>query len=121
LLTGWVTLLIHVAIAMGTIHHWSLAEAMRHTAQQTQAAVGWNWDGGVWLNFAAVGIWGWTLLPRKELVTSRSNWLTRIADCYIGFMMFNATVVFGSLPARIVGALICVGLICRYFTPERPR
>lgn len=117
-LIGWITLVMHVVIAMGVVHHWNLAEAMQHTARQTQAAVGWNWGGGVWLNFATIGIWGWTLRPG---FACQPKWLTGLAQWYIAFMMFNATVVFGSRPARVAGALICLGLICRYFTPETPR
>jgi hypothetical protein len=126
-IVGWVTLIIHIAIAMGTVHHWSLAEAVRHTAQQTQAAVGWNWGGGVWLNFATVAVWGWTLWPASQLgptsqlQTTGSKWLNWSAQWYIAFMMFNATAVFGSRAAQAAGGLICVALFWRYLTPETPR
>jgi hypothetical protein len=119
-LAGWILLVSHVLIAMGLAHHWSLTDAMGHTARQTQAAVGWNWGGGVWLNFATVAVWGWTLLLTDESQAKKS-WLTGMAHCYLAFMMLNATVVFGSRAGQLAGMLICAGLLWRYLTPERPR
>jgi len=120
--TGWILLVLHVLIAMSTVHHWSVSEAYTHTARQTFAAVGWDWGGGVYLNFATVGIWGWTVLAMSANATSkRAIPVEPIAQWYLAFMMFNATVVFGSRPAQVVGVLMCIGLAWRFLTPERPR
>jgi hypothetical protein len=124
-IVGVFLLLLHVLIAMGLAHDWSLSAAYSHTARQTQAAVGWNWGGGVYLNFATLVIWGWTVLAPRD---NRSNVRWRsvkyqevLAQWYLAFMMFNATVVFGSRPAQVAGVLICLGLLCCFLTPERPR
>lgn len=93
---------------------------MHHTAMQTQAAVGWNWGGGVWLNFGTVAVWGWTLCSLKT-DSQRFAGLNAAAHFYLAFMMFNATVVFGSHAAQLAGTIICIGLIARYLTPEKPR
>ncbi|MDB5390062.1 MAG: hypothetical protein JWM11_5708 [Planctomycetaceae bacterium] len=119
-LTGWLMLVFHIFVAMGAVHHWSLAEATRHTATQTQAAVGLNWGGGVWFNFATVAVWAWTLLPSRKRTLNPSR-LNSLAQWYLAFMMFNATVVFGTRVAQTAGAVICAGLLARYLTPERPR
>lgn len=115
---GWLALVCHVAIAFSMFHGGSWAAAYEHTAQRTQAAVGWNWGGGVWFNLVTAIVWGIDVVgrwirpisappesPRPRILPR--EWAVQI---YLAFMMFNATVVFGSFPAQIAGGLICVGV-----------
>lgn len=110
---GWLALVAHVVLAMGLVHGWSWTAAYEHTAERTQAAVGWNWGGGVWFNLLTAIIWGvdvarlW-IVP-VDLLRSTS-WSSAAVQCYLAFMIFNATVVFGSQFAQFSGCAACIGL-----------
>ncbi len=110
---GWLALVVHVGLAMWLVHAGSWAAAHEHTARRTQAATGWNWGGGVWFNLATAIVWGihvvW-IWARPKSTVRRALAFDWACQIYLAFMMFNATVVFGSLPAQIAGGLICVGL-----------
>lgn len=116
---GWLALVAHVVLAFALVHGWSWSAAYEHTAQRTEALVGWNWGGGVWFNLVTVGVWGadvfriWTRPPRPERSVQSAGW-TRWSNyavqSYIAFMMINATVVFGSRFAQFTGCLMCAGL-----------
>lgn len=110
---GWLSLIAHVIIALWFAHGGSWSAAYEHTARRTQEAIGWNWGGGVWFNLATVMIWGLDVIwmwIQPDSANRLAHRLDAAAQVYIAFMMFNATVVFGSWPARIVGGLICEGL-----------
>ena len=88
--------LLHVAAAFHVVHDWSHAAAAAHTARQTAALTGWSWSGGLWINYLFT-LW-WPL----DLVWSWWQGLDRLPRWYVtglhvtvGFLMFNATVVFG--------------------------
>ncbi|MBL8848547.1 MAG: hypothetical protein JNG89_02645, partial [Planctomycetaceae bacterium] len=55
---GWLLLAAHVLCAFHFQHHWSHAEAYAHTARRTAETVGWNWGGGLYVNYAAIALWG---------------------------------------------------------------
>lgn len=112
--TGWLFLVAHVVLAIAWFHDGSWSEAYEHTAARTEEAVGWRWGGGVWLNLLTTIIWGidvvraWTI----PLDAGRKAWWWDIGcHLYMAFMIFNATVVFGSRPAQVVGGLISLGLV----------
>lgn len=129
---GWLALVVHVGLALWLVHEGSWAAAYEHTARRTQTAVGWNWGGGVWFNLVTAIVWGldvvwmWVKARRRKGVTTpdrRTNPLEWAGQFYLAFMIFNATVVFGSLPAQIVGGLGCVviGLLAlRRLTSRTP-
>lgn len=110
---GWLALVVHVLIAMAKVHGWSWTAAYEHTAQRTQLLTGWNWGGGVWFNLLTAVIWGadvCRLWSRPQ--SSRSRSATDYAiQAYLAFMMFNATVVFGSQFAQYAGCGVCVGFV----------
>jgi len=108
---GWLfgacMMLVHVLIAFHFRHDWSHAVAVRDTARQTKELMGWEWGGGVWLNYLLVVIWlGDALWLRlaKESYVNRAKWLGVIIQGYLAFMWFNATVVFGGWGAKVFGA-----------------
>jgi hypothetical protein len=116
-IAGWLALVLHVCLAMSFVHGGSWTAAYDHTARRTFEAVGWNWGGGVWFNLLTVVVWGIDVMRLWfwPNVTSRlANWFQAACQIYLAFMMFNATVVFGSRPARLAGGLVCMllSLIC---------
>jgi hypothetical protein len=103
--------LLHVACAFEYYHNWSHAEAYASTARQTAAAVGLDWGGGLYANYAFTLVWladvcwwwldGASYLARPRLVT----W---VVHGFIGFMAFNATVVFARGFSRWCGVAACL-------------
>lgn len=111
--TGWLALVLHIGLALSLFHGGSWNAAYEHTARRTQLAVGWNWGGGVWFNLLTAVVWGIDLawLWRQPVGANRKQaWLDICCQLYLAFMIFHATVVFGSPAARIGGGLICIGL-----------
>ena len=95
---GWALLVVHVACAFHFQHGWSHAAACEHTARRTAETVGWHWGGGVYFNYLTVAIWG---VDAAVFVRSyrKAGPAPRIwslfARAWIGFMVVNATLVFG--------------------------
>jgi hypothetical protein len=120
---GWLSLVLHIGIAMWLVHDGSWDAAYDHTARRTQAATGWNWGGGVWFNLLTASVWGihvfWTWI-RAKAISRRTSLVDWVCQIYLAFMMFNATVVFGTRPAQIAGGLICVGLAIIAVRTRRP-
>ncbi len=102
--------LLHVACAFEYYHHWSHAEAYAFTAEQTAAVVGLDWGGGLYVNYAFTLVWladvcwWWTDL-------SRPRWIGWAVQAFMGFIAFNATVVFATGFSRWFGIAACVLLI----------
>lgn len=110
---GWLALVVHIGLALSLFHGGSWNAAYEHTARRTLTAVGWNWGGGVWFNVLAAVVWGIDLLRLWQRPTGpdrRVSWWDWGCQSYLAFMMFNATIVFGTLSARIIGGMICLGL-----------
>lgn len=98
---GWSTLgcgwfLIHVITAFHFQHHWDHAAAFAYTARRTAELTGWNSGAGLYLNEAFLGLWlvdtglwWWNLRwPQNR----KAYW---IVQGIFGFLMIQATVVFG--------------------------
>lgn len=99
--------LAHVGCAFACVHGWSHAEAYAFTARQTAAVVGLDWGGGIYLNYLFTlawtgdAAWRWTDRPRPRAL----GWAV---DLFMGFIAFNATVVFASGFSRWLGVAACV-------------
>jgi len=103
--------LLHVAAAYRLVHGWSHAAAWEHVAERTAAVTGLRWGGGLWLNDAFTLLW---LLDTARLWGERRTgrptvprWVVNGWHACSGFMVFNATVVFGPwwwTPAALVWA-----------------
>jgi hypothetical protein len=116
---GCVCLIAHILSAYHFYHHWDQTAALRETARQTEAVVGWNWSGGLYINylFAAVWIadvmWWWRGL---DAYRDRSPFASGMVHGFLAFIVFNATVVFKTGPLRaigIAGTVLLVGLFIR--------
>ena len=101
---GWWTagllgLTAHMACAFHFLHHWSHAAALKHTAQRTAEVTGWDWPGGLYINYAFLLFWAvdavhvWREALGRTPVASQL-WRRVVHGMFL-FMMFNATVVFG--------------------------
>ncbi len=107
-IVGWWALLVHVVLAFVLFHGASWQAAYDHTARATLAATGWNSGAGLWFNIVTLLVWGADVLIRQPSATFphffRSRW-DLCCQLYLAFMLFNATVVFGSPAARVAGCL----------------
>lgn len=90
--SAWILVVIHVLFAYHFQHHWSQEAALRHTAEMTERVVGWNWSGGLYINYLFLTVWGVDVV---RLVQSPTRHSSTMMHLIAAFMMFNATVVFG--------------------------
>ena len=107
------SLLVHVGLAYHFFHHWSQDSAYRETARQTAEVTGLNWGGGLYFNYALMAFWiadvaWWWRDPESRRRRPRA--LNIIWHGFLVFMIFNATVVFGTGALRAVGLILCLGL-----------
>lgn len=111
---GCVLYLFHVACAFEYYHHWSHAEAYVSTARQTAEVVGLDWGGGLYFNYAftliwlADACWWWAA---EESYQARPRWIDWTVHGFLGFIAFNATVVFATGFSRWMGIASCVLLV----------
>jgi hypothetical protein len=111
---GYLAFLVHVICAFHFYHHWSHAAAYESTARQTEDVVGQPWGAGLYANYAFALVWGadvlWWWLG-QERYRERPRWLEWAVQAFLGFIAFNATVVFGVGVIRWLGVLACVVLV----------
>lgn len=96
---GAAVFLAHVTSAFQLAHDWSHAAAYEHTARRTAAVTGLDWGGGIFLNYALTVWWPADAIAVCVAAHRRRPlpyWYARPTDLYFGFMMLNATIVFGS-------------------------
>jgi hypothetical protein len=99
--------LLHAALAFQVHHAWSQAAALADTAQRTADVTGWPWSGGLYVNYAFLGVWSadalwWWLAPRS--FAGRPAWLDAAVRAFLWFMFVNGAFVFVEGRARWVGA-----------------
>jgi len=108
---GCVSILIHVACAFHYYHNWSHAAAYRETARQTAELTGFDWGGGLFINYALVAGWIIDLIWWRrglDAYRNRPTWLAAIWQGFLIFIIFNATVVFKTGPLRWIGLGLCL-------------
>jgi hypothetical protein len=111
-----VAFLIHVAFAFHFFHGWSHDHAYATTARQTAEMIGWDWGGGLYLNYLFAVVWladvaWWWNDPCGYL--ARARWIEWCVHGFMAFIAFNSTVVFGAGAIRWLGlaaTLFLVGL-----------
>jgi hypothetical protein len=119
---GCLAMMAHIAEAFDSHHHWSHLEAYEATAATSAAKVGVKWGGGVYFNYAFASIWladvvWWWRAPKAYI--DRPVWTEVLVQGFFGFMWFNATVVFGSTPARGSGVLACLLVLLAWLVTSR--
>lgn len=111
---GALLLVLHILSAFHFTHHWSHADAYRVTARDTAAVVGLNWGGGLYINylFAVIWLtdaaWWWRSLEGYERRAPIIDWAVQ---GFLGFIIFNATVVFKTGAVRWCGVVITLLLL----------
>jgi uncharacterized membrane protein len=80
---------------------------------------GWNWGGGIWFNYLFAILWGYDVW-RSHRSTSRNRQELWLIHTYLGFIVFNATVVFGVWWWKLVALVFVPTLIVlwRRSTPQ---
>lgn len=104
-------LIAHFICAYQFYHHWSHQSAYLDTARQTDAVVGWNWGGGLFINYAFLIIWiidiSWWWLRGLDSYRKRPWPVIAAWHGFLIFILFNAMVVFKHGTTRWVGLVIC--------------
>ena len=108
---------MHVAAAFQFVHHWSHAEAVRFTAEQTARMIGLRSGSGIYLNYLLMLVWGgdcaYWWIAGSNAYHRRSGGVSVALHAFLLFMMFNATVVFATGATRYVAIVVvaCLGLV----------
>jgi hypothetical protein len=107
-------LLVHVASAFHFYHAWSHGSAYVETARQTGEVVGFDWGGGLFINYALMTLWfvdvAWWWLGGLDSYRRRPWPLVAAWHGFLIFIIFNATVVFKDGLTRWAGLGVCLGL-----------
>ena len=109
-----VVFLLHVVCAFHFYHQWSHAVAYVDTARQTAEFSGWNWGGGLYLNYLFAFVWLTELIWSWASPTTfarRPRWIGRGVRGFLVFMIFNGAVVFARSPMRWYGLVLCALLV----------
>ena len=111
---GAAIFLLHVVCAFHFYHQWSQAVAYADTARQTAEFSGWNWGGGLYLNYLFAFVWLIELTWSGASPTTfahRPRWIGRAVRVFFMSMIFNGAVVFARSPMRWYGLVLCVLLV----------
>lgn len=113
-LLGALVYLAHVAAAFGIHHDWSHAAAYAYTAARTDALIGLDWGGGLWVNYAFTAIWiceglWWQLRP-THYARRPAVWTPAVRSLFL-FMIANGAVIFVEGPRRLLGAGVLIALV----------
>ena len=118
-------LLVHVAFAFHFYHRWSHAAAYLDTARQTRDVIGTNWGGGLYVNHALMIGWiadiGWWWVRGLDSYRRRPKPIVVAWHAFLIFIIFNATVVFGTGTTRWAGLFVCLGLVVAWFQLARAK
>lgn len=104
---AWLTYLVHLAMAFHFYHHWSHADAVRHTEEVS------GFGPGIYVSHLFTVLWGadvaaWWLTPAWH--ARRSPWLGRLLHAFMLFVVFNGTVVYETGFIRWAGPIAFVEL-----------
>ena len=120
---GCLAYLLHVICAFAFYHHWSHTDAYETTAKRTAETVGLHSGMGLYANYVFTLVWvadvcWWWL--RNEQYALRSKVIAGAIQGFLGFMAFNATVVFATGFSRWLGVAGCLLLAGSYAYSHKP-
>ncbi len=104
---AWVTYAVHVGMAFHYYHHWSHADAVRHTREVSGVGE------GVYVSYLFSLLWAldvawWWLWPAAY--AARQAWMTWVLHGFMAFIVFCGTVVYESGPFRWAGVVLFASL-----------
>jgi hypothetical protein len=109
------SLIAHFISAFHFYHGWSHAVAYGDTARQTAEVFGFNWGGGLFINYALLIAWivdlAWWWRSGLDSYRKRPWPLLALWHTLLIFIIFNATVVFGDGTVRWLGLAISLLLM----------
>jgi hypothetical protein len=120
---GLTLCLVHIVLAMGSVHHWSQVAAVSATADQTAVVYGLRWGGGVYLNYLFILVWAidaWLARsrPHRLFDAPAVRWPIR---AFYANEIFNAAVVFARGSVRVFGVVLVAALLLAWRkTPLQP-
>lgn len=119
---GLVLALAHTALAFALVHHWSQADAIRSTAEQTQAVFGVPVGRGLYVTYFFLAVWladacWWKLAPRGYQRPSIITWTLR---AFYMLILVNGIVIFVDGIRRVFGLAI-VSWLARVWGPGASR
>ncbi len=100
---GWATYLVHVLLAFHYQHHWSHAEAVRHTEAVSGFGPGIYASHLFTVLWTADVAWWWLAAARYA---RRPAWVGWLWHGYLLFVIFNATVVYEAGLIRWAGVAL---------------
>jgi hypothetical protein len=104
---AWVTFAVHVGMAFHYYHHWSHADAVRHTREVSGVGEGVYVSHLFGLLWALDVAWWW-LWPAAY--AARPAWVGWALHGFMAFIVFCGTVVYESGPIRWAGCVLFAGL-----------
>jgi hypothetical protein len=118
---GALTLAVHMLIAMGGHHGWSHEAAVAETRLLTERVYGVAWGGGVYVNYAFLGVW-LVMLSRWRASGAKAlpAWLTWTWRTAVLIVVSNAAIVFAAPSRQAAGALVTAGLVVSWWLSARP-
>jgi len=105
---AWTWTALHAAAAFVFVHHGDHALLLREAADRTEAAVGVRFGEGIYLNYFLLAVWGFDVAvrwARRRRPAFFPRWPALAVELFVAFMMFQATVVFGTGWIRWAGAI----------------
>jgi hypothetical protein len=121
---GLAACLLHAACAFGFYHDWSHDAALRHTAARTAQRLGMTSGAGLYVNYLFALAWladtaWWWLAPASRARRPRAAAIA--LHLFLGFVVFNAAVVFAGPLTRWIGLGTCLVLgACLLRRPRSP-
>jgi len=100
---AWLAYLVHLVFAMKFAHHWSHAEAVRHTQERS------GFGAGIWFSHFFTLVWtldvGWWWLSPVSYAR-RPAWISWPLHAYMAFIIFCGTVVYETGFIRWAGVVM---------------
>jgi hypothetical protein len=104
---AWATYVIHVGMALHFYHHWSHADAVRHTEEVSGFGPGIYVSHLFTLLWTADVAWWWL---RPDAYAERPTWIGRALHAFMAFVIFNGMVVYEAGAIRWAGAVMFAAL-----------
>jgi len=113
---AWAAFVVHLAMAFHHYHHWSHADAVRHTREVS------GFGEGIYASHLFALAWtadvaAWWLRP--AWYARRSAWIDRALHGFMVFMVFNATVVYETGFIRWAGVVLFAWLAAAWGSTRR--